>query len=201
VEFDAETICCVNVTDEDGRLVGVLSMRDLIVARPVASIGDVMIREPVAYGRVSTEPGESRTALAAPPAREPVNPLVLALIGPGAAVGEVAIPIPVTMMGSKLRVSEPPTLTVRMLPWTVADALSDPGDFAVDGVPTNQTVEPAPAASSSVTWNDPMSGAIPATPASLNDRPSVFPEECPRWMAPTPLTVTLPNAGGAAVAR
>jgi magnesium transporter len=32
----------------DGRLVGVLSLRDLIVAPPSTSIGDVMIDEPVA---------------------------------------------------------------------------------------------------------------------------------------------------------
>ena len=48
LEPDAETIYYVYVTDPDDRLVGVLSLRDLIVARPETSIGDVMIREPVA---------------------------------------------------------------------------------------------------------------------------------------------------------
>ncbi len=38
------------MTDEEGRLVGVLSLRDLIVAKPDALIRDVMIREPVAVG-------------------------------------------------------------------------------------------------------------------------------------------------------
>ena len=35
------------VVDADGRLVGVLSLRDLIVARPETPIGEVMIDEPV----------------------------------------------------------------------------------------------------------------------------------------------------------
>jgi CBS domain-containing protein len=48
LEPDAETIYYVYVTDDDGRLVGVLSLRDLIVARPETPIRDVMIREPVA---------------------------------------------------------------------------------------------------------------------------------------------------------
>jgi magnesium transporter len=50
LEPDAETIYYVYVTGEDGRLVGVLSLRDLIVARPEQRIADVMIREPVAVG-------------------------------------------------------------------------------------------------------------------------------------------------------
>jgi magnesium transporter len=50
LEPDAETIYYVYVTDDDGRLVGVLSLRDLIVARPETPIGQVMIREPVAVG-------------------------------------------------------------------------------------------------------------------------------------------------------
>ena len=50
LEPDAETIYYVYVTDDDGRLVGVLSLRDLIVAQPETPIGDVMIREPVAVG-------------------------------------------------------------------------------------------------------------------------------------------------------
>jgi len=50
LEPDAETIYYVYVTDEDGKLVGVLSLRDLIVARPDTPISEVMIREPVAVG-------------------------------------------------------------------------------------------------------------------------------------------------------
>ncbi len=47
LEPDAETIYYVYVVDADGRLVGVLSLRDLIVARPTTPIGDVMIEDPV----------------------------------------------------------------------------------------------------------------------------------------------------------
>jgi CBS domain-containing protein len=50
LEPDAETIYYVYVVDDDGRLVGVLSLRDLIVAKPETLIGDVMIDEPVAVG-------------------------------------------------------------------------------------------------------------------------------------------------------
>ena len=50
LEPDAETIYYVYVTDDDGRLAGVLSLRDLIVAPPTTRIADVMIREPVAVG-------------------------------------------------------------------------------------------------------------------------------------------------------
>jgi CBS domain-containing protein len=48
LEPDAETIYYVYVVDGDGRLVGVLSLRDLIVARPETTIREVMIDEPVA---------------------------------------------------------------------------------------------------------------------------------------------------------
>jgi CBS domain-containing protein len=48
LEPDAETIYYVYVVDPDGRLVGVLSLRDLIVAPPTTPIGEVMIDEPVA---------------------------------------------------------------------------------------------------------------------------------------------------------
>jgi len=48
LEPDAETIYYVYVVDPDGRLVGVLSLRDLIVAQPSTPIGEVMIDEPVA---------------------------------------------------------------------------------------------------------------------------------------------------------
>jgi magnesium transporter len=50
LEPDAETIYYVYVTDDDGKLVGVLSLRDLIVAQPDALISAVMIREPVVVG-------------------------------------------------------------------------------------------------------------------------------------------------------
>jgi magnesium transporter len=50
LEPNAETIYYVYVTDDDGRLVGVLSLRDLIVAAPDTQIGEVMIKEPVAVG-------------------------------------------------------------------------------------------------------------------------------------------------------
>jgi CBS domain-containing protein len=48
LEPDAETIYYVYVVDGEGRLVGVLSLRDLIVAPPSTPIGEVMIEEPVA---------------------------------------------------------------------------------------------------------------------------------------------------------
>ena len=48
LEPDAETIYYVYVLDDDGKLVGVLSLRDLIVARPDAPVREVMIREPKA---------------------------------------------------------------------------------------------------------------------------------------------------------
>jgi len=47
LEPDAETIYYIYVTDEAHRLKGVLSLRDLIVARPETQIRSVMIREPV----------------------------------------------------------------------------------------------------------------------------------------------------------
>jgi len=50
LEPDAETIYYVYVADDDDRLVGVLSLRDLIVAPPDTSIAEVMIKEPVAVG-------------------------------------------------------------------------------------------------------------------------------------------------------
>jgi Mg2+ transporter MgtE len=48
LEPDAETIYYVYVTGEDGRLAGVLSLRDLIVARPATPVSEFMIKEPVA---------------------------------------------------------------------------------------------------------------------------------------------------------
>jgi magnesium transporter len=57
LEPDAETIYYVYVVDDDDRLVGVLSLRDLIVAQPDTAISEVMIKEPVAVGVL--EPAES----------------------------------------------------------------------------------------------------------------------------------------------
>ncbi len=50
LEPDAETIYYVYVVDEENHLVGVLSLRDLIVARPDTPISEVMYDEPVAVG-------------------------------------------------------------------------------------------------------------------------------------------------------
>jgi flagellar motility protein MotE (MotC chaperone)/sporulation protein YlmC with PRC-barrel domain len=50
LEPDAETIYYVYVIDVDNHLVGVLSLRDLIVAKPETLISDVMFDEPVAVG-------------------------------------------------------------------------------------------------------------------------------------------------------
>jgi len=55
LEPDAETIYYVYITDDDGRLTGVLSLRDLIVANPHTAIGAVMIREPVAVSVSATQ--------------------------------------------------------------------------------------------------------------------------------------------------
>jgi len=48
LEPDAESIYYVYVVDEEERLLGVLSLRDLIVARPEAAIADIMIKRVVA---------------------------------------------------------------------------------------------------------------------------------------------------------
>ena len=55
LEPDAETIYYVYVTDHDDRLVGVLSLRDLIVAKPETPIRNVMIHEPVAVGALADQ--------------------------------------------------------------------------------------------------------------------------------------------------
>ncbi len=57
LEPEAETIYYVYVVDIEGRLVGVLSLRDLIVAQPDTPIDKVMYPEPVAVG-VLAEPDE-----------------------------------------------------------------------------------------------------------------------------------------------
>jgi magnesium transporter len=43
----AETIYYLYVTDDDGRLVGVLSLRSLIVARPDRVISEIMLKDPI----------------------------------------------------------------------------------------------------------------------------------------------------------
>jgi magnesium transporter len=63
LEPNAETIYYVYVTDQDERLVGVLSLRDLIVASPSARVGEVMIKEPVAV-RVSDHEDEVAAVVA-----------------------------------------------------------------------------------------------------------------------------------------
>jgi magnesium transporter len=55
LEPDAETVYYLYVTEDDGRLVGVLSLRDLIVAKPDTAIGEVMIREPVAVAATADQ--------------------------------------------------------------------------------------------------------------------------------------------------
>lgn len=55
LEPDAETIYYVYVTDIEERLVGVLSLRDLIVARPETPISEVMIAEPVAVNTLTSQ--------------------------------------------------------------------------------------------------------------------------------------------------
>jgi len=50
MEPDAETVYYVYVVDAEEHLVGVLSLRDLIVARPATPISAVMIHDPVAVG-------------------------------------------------------------------------------------------------------------------------------------------------------
>jgi magnesium transporter len=50
LEPDAETIYYIYVVDDAGRLVGVLSLRDLIVAPPEAHVREFMRDEPVAVG-------------------------------------------------------------------------------------------------------------------------------------------------------
>lgn len=55
LEPDAETIYYVYVVDDGERLVGVLSLRDLIVARPATKIEDIMFSEPVAAGVLAPE--------------------------------------------------------------------------------------------------------------------------------------------------
>jgi Mg/Co/Ni transporter MgtE len=53
LEPEAESIYYVYVVDEEGRLQGVLSLRDLIIAKPETAIEDIMIRDVVSV-RVDT---------------------------------------------------------------------------------------------------------------------------------------------------
>jgi magnesium transporter len=55
MEPDAETIYYVYVVDSEERLVGVLSLRDLIVSPPNKAIREVMISEPVAVDVLANE--------------------------------------------------------------------------------------------------------------------------------------------------
>jgi len=55
LEPDAETIYYIYVVDDAGRLVGVLSLRDLIVASPGAPVRDFMYPEPVAVGLLADQ--------------------------------------------------------------------------------------------------------------------------------------------------
>jgi magnesium transporter len=54
LEPDAESIYYVYVVDSDGHLEGVLSLRDLIVARPRTPIREIMIRDVVSVGLETT---------------------------------------------------------------------------------------------------------------------------------------------------
>jgi magnesium transporter len=47
VAVEAETVYYAYATDDAGRLVGVLNLRDLVLARPGTPVADVMVREPV----------------------------------------------------------------------------------------------------------------------------------------------------------
>jgi CBS domain-containing protein/sporulation protein YlmC with PRC-barrel domain len=55
MEPDAETIYYVYVTDDEERLVGVLSLRDLIVSPPTTLVSEVMIPEPVTVGVLASQ--------------------------------------------------------------------------------------------------------------------------------------------------
>jgi Mg/Co/Ni transporter MgtE len=55
LEPDAETVYYLYVTDDDEHLVGVLSLRDLIVAQPATPISEVMFDEPVAVGVLASQ--------------------------------------------------------------------------------------------------------------------------------------------------
>ena len=55
LEPDAETIYYLYVTSDEGHLVGVLSLRDLIIARPETLIREVMTDEPVAVAVTASQ--------------------------------------------------------------------------------------------------------------------------------------------------
>ncbi len=54
---DAETVYYLYVTDNDGKLVGIVSLRQIIVANPMQKIGEIM-NEKVIYARVDTDQEE-----------------------------------------------------------------------------------------------------------------------------------------------
>ena len=56
LEPGAESIYYVYVVDDEGRLQGVLSLRDLIVAQPATLIEDIMIRDVLSVGIDTTVP-------------------------------------------------------------------------------------------------------------------------------------------------
>jgi len=84
LEPDAETIYYVYVVDPESRLVGVLSLRDLIVAPPTTPIGEVMIDEPVAV-----EVTADRDDVASVVAR--YNLLAVPVVDDGRLVGIVTV--------------------------------------------------------------------------------------------------------------
>ena len=55
LEPDAETVYYIYVVDDDGRLTGVLSLRDLIVTKPETIIRDIMFSEPVTVGLLASQ--------------------------------------------------------------------------------------------------------------------------------------------------
>ncbi|MGY6412391.1 MAG: magnesium transporter [Alkalilacustris sp.] len=60
---DAETIYTAYIVDADRRLVGVVSLRDLLIARPSQKVGDIMDGEPI-YVRAAAEQEEAARLIA-----------------------------------------------------------------------------------------------------------------------------------------
>lgn len=54
---DAETVYYLDVTDKEGKLVGIVSLRELIIARPDQKVADIM-NEKVIFARVDTDQEE-----------------------------------------------------------------------------------------------------------------------------------------------
>lgn len=57
---DAETVYYLYVTDKEGKLVGIVSLRELIIARPDQKVADIM-NEKVIFARVDTDQEEVAT--------------------------------------------------------------------------------------------------------------------------------------------